>query len=123
VCAPTPLQHGAAKGFSAPQSYFDSLQSEYEKKRDQICLALSESGMKPIVPQGAYYVLADISELGYPDALTCAMDLLESNKVASIPGTAFYRGDIGEGLLRFCFAKEDAVLDAACAAIREFKPR
>jgi aminotransferase len=122
VCAPTPLQHGAAKGFAAPQSFFDALQSEYQVKRDKICDALTESGLKPIVPQGAYYVLADISHLGYPSARACAMDLLETSKVACIPGSAFYRGEIGEGLLRFCFAKEDNVLDAACTAIRGFRP-
>ncbi len=120
VCSPTPLQHGVAQGFHAPQAYFDSLQTDYKKKRDMTCDALKAAGMEPIVPQGAYYVLADISDRGYGSAREGAMDLLERGGVASIPGSAFFNGNTGEGLLRFCFAKEDAVLEEACVRIREF---
>lgn len=122
VCAPTPLQHGVADGFKSPQSFFDSLQSDYQAKRDVICSALEEAGMRPIVPQGAYYVLADIAHLGYPKAIDAAISLLEKSKVASVPGSAFYRGETGEKLLRFCFAKEDDVLEEACDRIRKFEP-
>jgi aminotransferase len=118
VCAPTPLQLGAAAGFDAPQSYFDELQSGYQKKRDLICDALSDAGLTPIAPQGAYYVLADCSSLSRPSARDAAMHLLEKTKVASVPGSAFFRGDSGEKLLRFCFAKDDAVLDEACRRLR-----
>ncbi len=118
VCAPTPLQLGAAAGFNAPQSYFDELQSGYQQKRDLICAALSTAGLTPVVPQGAYYVLADCSALGKPTAREAAMDLLERTRVASVPGSAFYRGDVGESLLRFCFAKDDDVLAEACNRLR-----
>ena len=118
VCAPTPLQLGAAAGFEAPRSYFDELQSGYQRKRDKICQALGQARLKPIVPQGAYYVLADCSGLGFPDARAAAMHLLEKTRVASVPGSAFYRGAAGETLLRFCFAKDDAVLDEACRRLR-----
>ena len=118
VCAPTPLQLGAAAGFDAPQSYFDQLQSGYQNKRDRICEALQAARLWPIAPQGAYYVLADCSGLGLPDARAAAMSLLERTRVASVPGSAFYRGAAGEGLLRFCFAKDDAVLDEACRRLR-----
>ncbi len=118
VCAPTPLQLGAAAGFDAPQSYFDELQSGYQDKRDRICAALQEAQLEPIVPQGAYYVLADCSRLGLPTAREAAMKLLENTRVASVPGSAFYRGAAGESLLRFCFAKDDAVLDEACRLLR-----
>ncbi|HUJ28198.1 MAG TPA: pyridoxal phosphate-dependent aminotransferase [Myxococcales bacterium] len=122
VCAPTPLQLGAAAGFNAPQSYFDDLQSSYQKKRDAICAALSAAALRPIVPQGAYYVLADCSALGFATAREAAMHLLETKRVASIPGTAFYRGSAGEKLLRFCFAKDDDVLDEACRRLRAEGP-
>lgn len=117
VCAPTPLQLGAAAGFNAPQACFDELQSGYQHKRELICSALTAAGMPPIIPQGAYYVLADSRALA-PTALVAALRLLEETKVASVPGTAFYRGDAGEGLLRFCFAKDDAVLEEACRRLR-----
>ena len=118
VCAPTPLQLGAAAGFDAPQIYFDQLQSGYQAKRDRICQALADARLTPIVPQGAYYVLADCSRLRMPNARAAAMHLLERTKVASVPGSAFYRGAAGEHLLRFCFAKDDAVLDEACRRLR-----
>ena len=118
VCAPTPLQLGAAAGFDAPRSYFDELQSGYQRKRDLICEALAAARLSPIVPQGAYYVLADCGILGQPTARGAALQLLEKTGVASIPGSAFYRGAAGEQLLRFCFAKDDAVLEEACRRLR-----
>jgi aminotransferase len=118
VCAPTPLQLGAAAGFAAPKSYFDDLQSSYQKKRDLICGTLDAIGLTPVVPQGAYYVLADCSRLGMPTAREAALALLERTSVASVPGNSFYRGATGEKLLRFCFAKEDDVLQEACRRLR-----
>jgi len=121
VCAPTPLQLGAAAGFDAPQSYFDELQSGYQRKRDLICGALEAAALAPIVPQGAYYVLADCSRLSLRTSREAAMRVLEETKVASIPGSAFFRGAEGEKLLRFCFAKEDAVLEEACRRLRALR--
>ncbi len=121
VCAPTPLQLGAAKGFDAPRSYFDELQSGYQKKRARICAALREARLEPIVPQGAYYVLADCSRLGYATSREAAMHVLTTTRVASVPGSAFYRGAEGEKLLRFCFAKDDAVLEQACGRLASLR--
>ena len=121
VCAPTPLQLGVARGFDAPGPYFDDLAQTYQKKRDLVCDALAAAGMPPIRPQGAYYVLADISGLGFATAKDAAMQLLERAKVAAIPGTAFFRGDTGERTLRFCFAKEDDVLREAADRIAGFR--
>jgi len=121
ICAPTPLQLGVAAGFSAGREFFDELAADYQEKRKRICDALDAGGLKPIVPQGAYYVLADISHLGYGNAKEGAMDLLQRARVASIPGSAFYRGEVGEGLLRFCYAKEMDELDAACQRLSSFE--
>ncbi len=121
VCAPTPLQLGAAAGFDAPASYFRELQSGYQRKREVMCGALNDAGLTPIVPQGAYYVLADCTSLGKATSREAAMDVLERTRVASIPGSAFYRGETGEKLLRFCFAKEDDVLDEACRRLRALR--
>ena len=63
---------------------------------------------------GAYYVLADMSRLPGANSKERAMNLLEKTGVACVPGEAFYHDDSGENLARFCFAKEDAVLDEAC---------
>jgi aminotransferase len=118
VCAPTPLQLGAAAGFGAPASYFESLRTSYQHKRDMICGALADAGLSPIVPEGAYYVLADLGKTQFHRAGEAAMALLERAGVAAIPGTAFFQSSIGERFLRFCFAKEDDVLAEACARLR-----
>jgi aminotransferase len=118
VCAPTPLQLGAAAGFAAPRSYFEELRASYQRKRDMICEALEAAKLPPVVPEGAYYVLADISRSSFDDARAAASAFLERSKVASIAGTAFFQGPIGERFLRFCFAKEDDVLAEACKRIR-----
>ena len=118
VCAPTPLQHGVARGFEAPDSFFDELIRDYSKKRDVLCDALDAAGMTPIRPEGAYYVLADVCGLGHATALEAALALLEESGIAAIPGSAFYRGETGEGLLRFCYAMEQEVVDEAARRLR-----
>ncbi|OAI17809.1 MULTISPECIES: pyridoxal phosphate-dependent aminotransferase [Methylomonas] len=113
VCAPSPLQYGAAAGLQASQDYFAKLRGEYQRKRDILCTGLTAAGLTPIVPKGAYYVLADISHLGYPSAKAAALGLLITTGVAGIPGSSFYQGREGESLIRFCFAKDDETLHEA----------
>lgn len=122
VCAPTPLQHGILAGLQAPPSFFESLERLYQGKRDRICDALAGAGLNPIVPQGAFYVLADIRPLGFDSSLDAALELLRRSGVAAVPGTDFHRGARGDGFLRFCFAKEDTVLEEACRRLRAFRP-
>ncbi|MCG8417991.1 MAG: pyridoxal phosphate-dependent aminotransferase [Proteobacteria bacterium] len=118
VCAPTPLQHAVAKGLEAPLSFYQEQARDYQRKRDMLAEALDAGGLTPIIPQGAYYMLADVSSLGCATAREAAMALLERAKVASIAGSAFYRGKTGESLLRFCYAKEDDILAEACQRLR-----
>lgn len=120
VCAPAPLQVGVAKGLvSLGPEYYEKLAREYLNKRDRICGALARAGLEPCVPQGAYYILADISRLPGKGSKEKAMNLLRQTGVASVPGEAFYHDDAGEALARFCFAKEDSVLDEACKRIEQ----
>jgi aminotransferase len=120
VCAPTPLQYGALGGMASGDAYFDGLREDFQAKRDRFCSALDRAGLRPIVPQGSYYVLADVSSLDFPDSHAAAMHVLETTGIASIPGRAFYRSSVGEGLIRFCFSVEDDVLDEACRRIERF---
>jgi aminotransferase len=76
--------------------------------------ALRAAGFAFSSPQGAYYILAEASHLPGNTSKEKAMRLLERTGVASVPGQAFFQGEGGENLLRFCYAKEDAVLDEAC---------
>lgn len=118
VCAPTPLQLGAARALSEiGDDYYAGLKAKYRSKRDRICAALRAAGFTPYDPAGAYYVLAGFERLGWPDDRTAADELLRCAKVASVPGRAFYRGEEGRKLVRFCFALEDDVLDEACRRI------
>ncbi|MBL8859860.1 MAG: pyridoxal phosphate-dependent aminotransferase [Planctomycetes bacterium] len=117
ICAPTPLQHGVAAGFRAPKSYFDELQGQFARKREWTCAALSAAGLEPIVPEGAYYVLADITRLGLANARAAALAILERTGVATVPGTSFYQGSAGERFVRVCYAKEDDVLRDACTRL------
>lgn len=74
---------------------------------------LREGGLYPYVPQGSYYILADVSSVPGRDSKERALQILKECGVASVPGSAFYHQG-GEDLVRFCFAKRDDVLRAAC---------
>jgi aminotransferase len=122
VCAPAPLQVGVARGIlCVDDEYYRELSRSYKVKRDTICNALARSGLHPYIPQGAYYVLADISSLPGTDSKERAMHLLEKTGVACVPGSAFYHDGGGENLARFCFAKDDDVLDEACRRIERLR--
>lgn len=122
VCAPTPLQYGVLEGFGkVPPSYFTDLQTEFKDKRDQICEVLENVGLRPIVPQGAYYVLADTTRFGIASSKDFAMKLLEKTKVASVPGRAFFNSNVGEKFVRFCFAVTDDRLTKACQQLGQLK--
>lgn len=118
VCAATPLQLGAAAGLAMDDDYFAGLTRQFTVLRDLLCDALTDVDLPPIVPQGAYYVLADVSRLGKATGREAAMHILEETGVASVSGACFYRGPIGEQYVRFCFAKEEPVLREACARLR-----
>jgi aminotransferase len=118
VCAPTPLQHACAAGLAMPDAYFRELSVSYQKKRDIVCGALTDAGLTPYVPAGAYYVLADARRLGCATAREAAFKLLDRTKIAAVSGASFYRDPVGETLLRFCFAKDDDVLEEAARRLR-----
>ena len=119
VCAPSPFQHACAAGLlQLGDSFYSALAAEYQAKRDLLCGALTEAGMTPSIPAGAYYVLADASALPGATAREKARNLLRATGVAAVAGTAFFAVGRGENLLRFCFAKRDEDLERACAALR-----
>lgn len=119
VCAPSPFQHGAAAGLmQLGDDFYAGLATEYQGKRDVLCTALAEAGMRPSIPQGAYYVLADATNLPGATAREKARNLLRDAGVAAVAGTAFFAQGRGENLLRFCFAKRDEDLQRACTLLR-----
>jgi aminotransferase len=124
VCAPAPLQIGVAEGIrKLPQSFYDGIVEEYVHKRDLLCGTLAEIGLTPSVPKGAYYVLADASMLPGRNGKEKSMALLRETGVATVAGSAFYHGDGGENLVRFCFAKTDSELEEACRRLKTLQEK
>jgi len=119
VCAPSALQHGAAAGLEQlPPSFYTQLAADHQDKRTRILGALTDAGLTPTTPAGAYYVLADSTNLPGKNAAEKARNLLAATGVAAVAGSAFFRPGRGENLLRFCFAKKDEDLDEACRRLR-----
>jgi aminotransferase len=120
VCAPSAFQHGAAAGLEQlPPSFYTELAADHQSKRARILSALTDAGLTPTTPAGAYYVLADATRLPGKKAAEKARHLLAATGVAAVAGSAFFRPGHGESLLRFCFAKKDHDLDEACARLRK----
>jgi aminotransferase len=128
VCAPAPLQHGAAAGLlQLPSSFYAELAVEFQAKRDTICAALERAGLTPSVPAGAYYVLADATRIPGADAKQKARRLLADTGLATVAGSAFFSTDSdgvnrGDNLLRFCYAKKDSDLAEACRRLDSYRP-
>ena len=117
ICAPSPLQVGVTAGLNElGDEFYADLAADYARKRDMLCDALIKAGLKPSVPQGAYYVLADASSLPGRNSKERAMALLERAGVAAVPGSAFFLpgSSYADTMLRFCFAKTDADLAEGC---------
>ena len=127
ICAPAPMQHGAAAGLlQLPQSFYTELAEEYQGKRDALCASLTRAGLTPSVPTGAYYVLADATSIPGADAKQKSRRLLADAGIAAVAGSAFFASDAaginpGENLLRFCFAKKDDELVEACRRLDAYR--
>ena len=114
VGAANPLQHAGAYALSLPPSYYDELQRDYQKKRDFIVSVLQNAGFKCDFPDGAYYVMCDISNFGFANDIEFTKHLIREIGVAVVPGSSFYHDSaMGSQQVRFCFCKKDETLDAA----------
>ncbi len=122
VGAANPLQHAGAYAMSLPPIYYDELQLEYQRKRDFIVPALREAGFKCDTPEGAYYVMADISNFGFANDIEFTKHLIREIGVAVVPGSSFYfDSSMGSQLVRFCFCKKDETLEAAVEKLEKLK--
>ena len=116
VGAAAPLMEAAVVGLELPQSYYDDLRKLYTHKRDLFCRGLAERGLKFVEPEGAYYVMVDISEFGYASDEEFAVDLAARVGVGAVPGSCFFHAPENR-FVRFHFAKSDEVLEAALARL------
>ena len=116
-----PLQEAAAVALetAVANTYYADLRNMYQAKRDFLVESLQAAGLRPFVPQGAYFVMADISHLGFADDRAFCRYLTTEIGVAAIPPSAFYhRPADGATLARFAFCKSDAVLAEAASRLR-----
>lgn len=114
------LQHAGAYALSLPESYYDELQSEYQRKRDFIVPALQNAGLKCDFPDGAYYVMTDISDFGFANDVEFTKHLIREVGVAVVPGSSFYHDpQLGSQMVRFCFCKKDETLEAAAERLQK----
>jgi len=119
VGAPAPLQEAGASALSLPQAYYEKLAEGYRRRRDRLVPALEEAGFRCFLPRGAYYVMTDISSLGYEDDLSFTKYLVAEIGVAAVPGSSFYRDPRdGAQQVRFAFCKRDETLDEAAKRLR-----
>lgn len=112
VGAAAPLMEAATVGLQFGDEYYKELQNHYTHMKNLFCGGLRNLGLRFTEPQGAYYVLLDISDFGYKSDLEFAEDLIKKVGVASVPGSSFFKEDVNH-LVRFHFAKKDETLLAA----------
>ncbi len=114
VGAAHPLQIAGANALDLPDSYYEHLSSEYKQRRDLLLGLLQQAGFRTWVPQGAYYILTDISGFGFPDDIAFARHMIEHAGVAAVPGSSFFSTpDRGRQIIRFCFCKKEETLREA----------
>lgn len=120
VGAAAPLQEAAVKGLEFGQDYYDGLTDLYDKKRKFFLEGLDKIGLKYFEPQGAYYVMVDISEFGYEDDYEFCIWLARTIGVAAVPGSSFFRGNVNN-YIRLHFAKTEATLREALKRLENLK--
>jgi len=114
VAAATPLQIAGAAAMRLPASYYEETRREYAVRRDVMMRVLREAGFTAEAPEGAYYVMADVSSLGFEDDVAAARYLVSDVGVAAVPGSSFFsQPELGSHLLRFAFPKQLATLEEA----------
>ena len=112
VGAAAPLQEAVIPGLNFGQEYYDELQQVYTHKRDLFLKGLKDVGLEFSEPQGAYYVLMDITPFGYDNDLEFCQVLAKEVGVGAVPGSSFFREPVNH-LIRFHFAKKDETLNEA----------
>jgi aminotransferase len=122
VCAAAPLQEAGVTALGMPRPYYAKLQMAYLKRRDFLLGVLEESGFRCFQPDGAYYIMADISGFGFPNDFAFAEYLIREIGVAVVPGSSFYRRpELGAQQVRFCYCKRDETLQAAAERLQKLQ--
>ena len=117
VGAAAPLQTAGAYALSLPPEYYEKLRADYAMRRDMLVPVLEKAGFGVFRPDGAYYVMTDISRFGFASDIEFTRYLVREIGVACVPGSSFYSdastSNRGAQQVRFCFCKKDETLQAA----------
>ena len=122
VGAAHPLQIAGVTALAQPDEYYTGLAAKYSERRDALLGILEEVGFRCYRPQGAYYIMADISNFGFSDDTAFARYLVEHIGVATVPGSCFFaKSRAGDQIIRFCFPKKPETLQAAADRLRKLQ--
>jgi aspartate/methionine/tyrosine aminotransferase len=122
VGAAAPLQEAGAVALRFSPTYYEKLQATYTQKRERILRVLKDVGFKCYDPDGAYYVMTDISAFGYDDDVAFARFMVKEIGVAVVPGSSFYHDSrLGSHQVRFTFCKQDETLAMAEERLQKLK--
>lgn len=122
VGAAAPLQEAAVVGLEFKDNYYDELQKLYTHKKELFINGLKELNIPHTEPQGAYYVMIDISEFGYDSDLDFCVYLIKNIGVAAVPGSSFFKEEENR-YIRFHFAKKDETLLAALDRLKDMRAK
>lgn len=122
VGAAAPLQEAAVVGLEFKDDYYDELQKLYTHKKELFINGLKELNIPHTEPQGAYYVMIDISEFGYDSDSDFCVDLIKNVGVAAVPGPSFFKEEENR-YIRFHFAKKDETLLAALDRLKDMRAK
>jgi aminotransferase len=122
VGAAAPLQQAGVLALDSPDEYYAGLAAHYRARRDLLLEGLESGGFHPFRPQGAYYILCDISGFGFGNDVAFVRHLIERVGVAAVPGSSFFADPAnGSQLIRFCFCKKDSTLLEAVERLRRVR--
>ena len=122
VGAAAPLQEAAVTGLRFGDDYYRQLRDKYTEKRDLFLKGLDDIGIAHTVPQGAYYILLDVSEFGYKSDLDFCEKLAEKVGVGAVPGSSFFRENVNH-LIRLHFAKKTETLNEALNRLEHIRTK
>jgi aspartate/methionine/tyrosine aminotransferase len=122
VGAAAPLQAAGAYALSLPPQYYEKLQADYRARRDLLLPTLEAAGFRTFRPDGAYYIMTDISRFGFKSDIEFTRHLIRDIGVACVPGSSFYsRPELGAQQVRFCFCKRDETLHLAAERLAKLR--
>lgn len=120
---PPNLQAAVAYGLGKDDSYFEGMRTDFQRSRDRFTAGLRDLGFEVLPSVGTYFLNVDIGALGEQDDIAFCRRLVTESGVAAIPVSAFYAQGAVKTVVRFCFAKRDATLDAALERLAAHRRR